>query len=306
MAIDTNSGTPKKRINANGSSQTPLLWLLPLLLAGCIGAQPPVTKVATPPIKKSEPWEKSFQSLSETLYKTNKDHRTGLAELGRRVAQQENQIHMLRGELEVVRHENQTLKENQANLKKVSTTTQPYLTATNQRQPDQASLLIAPTLNNNPARGGTSVVVDTPMVAHKAPAPITEQDLPPKEMYKSAFLMLSGAQYPNALTTFTRFLKKYPDDPLADNAQYWIGEVHYVQHRYLEALKAFNEVLRRWQASDKVPGSLLKIGFSFQGLGDIANARDSLTRLITDYPANSTEVKMAKKRLREIDKMTKP
>ncbi|MBF0109811.1 MAG: tol-pal system protein YbgF [Magnetococcales bacterium] len=121
-----------------------------------------------------------------------------------------------------------------------------------------------------------------------------------KQAYEEAFLLLKGGRYDESLAVFKNFMEWFPNDPLADNAQYWIGELYYVQRKFPDALMAFNQVLVRWPNSGKVPASLLKIGFAFFELGDMENARNSLTRLISDFP-ESPAVSMAKQRLEMIE-----
>ena len=121
----------------------------------------------------------------------------------------------------------------------------------------------------------------------------------PQQVYDAAFLLLKGGQYNASREGFEKFLEKFPEDTLADHAQYWIGELYSVQKQYREALVAFNQVLTRWPTSAKVPPSLLKIGFAFYELGDMANARASLTKLVNDYP-DSSAVAMARQRLQDI------
>ena len=72
-----------------------------------------------------------------------------------------------------------------------------------------------------------------------------------------------------------------------------------MQKQYRAALAAFGRVLTRWPNSPKVPPSLLKIGFAFYELGDMKNARASLTKLLNLYP-NSSAVSMARHRLQDI------
>lgn len=132
------------------------------------------------------------------------------------------------------------------------------------------------------------------------PAPPPAQPLTPEKSYDEAFVLLKSGQYDKALPAFESFVRQNTQHDLADNGQYWIGEMHYVQRRFTEALVAFNKVLVDWPASDKVPASLLKIGFSFYELEDLPNAKSSLERLIKEYPESSA-VTPARQRLKLIN-----
>jgi len=52
------------------------------------------------------------------------------------------------------------------------------------------------------------------------------KNLPQRE-YKKAYGEYLEYRYDKALTLFQDFLQRYPNHDLADNAQYWIGEIYY-------------------------------------------------------------------------------
>ncbi|MBL8642785.1 MAG: tetratricopeptide repeat protein, partial [Rhodospirillaceae bacterium] len=57
----------------------------------------------------------------------------------------------------------------------------------------------------------------------------------PKAQYDYAFDFLKRQDYASAETAFREFLKRAPKDPLAGNAQYWLGETYYVRGDYQKA-----------------------------------------------------------------------
>ena len=98
---------------------------------------------------------------------------------------------------------------------------------------------------------------------------------------------------------FARFLKKYPNDPLAPNAQYWLGEANYVSQKNAEAQKAFELVVSRYPDSTKAPGALFKIGRLQQAAGNNGAARASFERVLQDYP-DSPAAGLARQRLGQL------
>ncbi len=66
---------------------------------------------------------------------------------------------------------------------------------------------------------------------------------------------------------FEEFLRLFPGDRLAADAQYWLGESLYVQRRYKPAAQAFLKVIQSHQDSAKVPNSLLKLAMTLEQLG---------------------------------------
>jgi len=84
---------------------------------------------------------------------------------------------------------------------------------------------------------------------------------------------------------------------MADNAQFWIGEIYYNQKWYEKAILEYQKVIENYPNGNKVQSALLKQGFSFFNLGDKANARLIFTELIKKYP-KSNEAEIAKKKLK--------
>lgn len=119
--------------------------------------------------------------------------------------------------------------------------------------------------------------------------------------YDQAFKLLRGAQYDKAIAAFEQFLKKYPDGPLSDNAQYWLGEANYVIRRFPEALKDFQQVVSRYPDSPKVPDAELKAGFTHYELDQWDEARKALTEVTNKYP-DTTAAKLAQNRLQRMKK----
>ena len=61
----------------------------------------------------------------------------------------------------------------------------------------------------------------------------------PKELYETAYGYLLQSDYGAAEVAFEEFLRRYPGDRQAADAQYWYGETLYVQRRYKPAAQAF-------------------------------------------------------------------
>jgi len=134
------------------------------------------------------------------------------------------------------------------------------------------------------------------------PAPVSSGNRSKiKAEYQAAYDLLSPQQrrYDDAARAFARFLKKYPNDPLAPNAQYWLGEANYVSQNNAEALAAFELVISRYPDSTKAPGALFKIGRLQQAGGNGAAARASFERVLKDYP-DSPAAGLARQRLKQL------
>ncbi len=88
----------------------------------------------------------------------------------------------------------------------------------------------------------------------------------------------------------------FPDSGLADNAQYWLAETHYVSQKYPQALPEFQALLKRYPDSRKIPDTLLKVGYCHYELEDWGAARAALSTVAADYP-ETTAARLANQRL---------
>jgi len=118
-------------------------------------------------------------------------------------------------------------------------------------------------------------------------------------VYSQAFDALKAGSYSVAITGFKDFLGNYPASPLADNAQYWLGEAYYVNKDYDSAAAAFRAVLKKWPDSRKAPDALLKLGYTQAAQKQYAAARATLDEVTRKYPG-SDAARLATERLRRI------
>ncbi|MGH8612772.1 MAG: tol-pal system protein YbgF [Gammaproteobacteria bacterium] len=120
-----------------------------------------------------------------------------------------------------------------------------------------------------------------------------------KQTYQQAFGLLKAGQYDNAIAGFIGFLAQYPNSAYADNAQYWVGEAYYVTRKFDPAIMEYSKLMQTYPDSPKVPHALLKIAYSYDELGQKADAKAKLQELIKSYP-NSTAAKLAQERLQRL------
>lgn len=118
--------------------------------------------------------------------------------------------------------------------------------------------------------------------------------------YQAAFDLLKDGKYNEAIAGFRQFLTTFPTSALADNAQYWLGEAHYVNKQYPDALRDFRTVLEKYPDSRKTPDALLKIGFCNYELKNWAEARSSLTQVVQRF-GDTTAARLASQRIAKMD-----
>ncbi|MBX6324144.1 MAG: tol-pal system protein YbgF, partial [Rhodospirillaceae bacterium] len=139
-----------------------------------------------------------------------------------------------------------------------------------------------PGLAPGPRTLGTLEV--NPNTGEPLPAPVDATADTPEAQYQAAFGLLRAAKYAEAEAAFKRFLQRYPDGPLAGNAQYWIGETYYVRGDYQQAAVAFAEGYQRYPNSSKAADNLLKLGMSLNELGRKQDACAAFDQLQAQFP----------------------
>jgi tol-pal system protein YbgF len=128
-------------------------------------------------------------------------------------------------------------------------------------------------------------------VATAALAPASDTSNDPKQLYETAYGYLLQRDYGAAETAFDAFLAKFPNDSLSGNAQYWLGETHFVRGQYKAAASAFLKGYQSYGSGPKAPDSLLKLAMSLDRLGQKDAACASFGELLTKFPTASLSVK---------------
>ena len=126
-------------------------------------------------------------------------------------------------------------------------------------------------------------------------AVISAYELPPgtpKSQYEYAVsLMLKQQNFSRAEKALMAFLEKHPQDDLASNAQYWLGETYYVRKNYQDAAFAFAEGYQRYPKSRKAPDSLVKLGMSLSRMNKREEACTAFSRFLSKYPKATDRLK---------------
>lgn len=125
-----------------------------------------------------------------------------------------------------------------------------------------------------------------------APPPPQTAALPPQEQYDKAYSLLLKAQdFAAAETAFKAFIAAHPDDPLADNAHYWLAETYFVRGEFQQAAYAFADSYQKFPRGNKAPDSLLKLGMSLAKLDKLTEACTAFSRVNENFPQASATLK---------------
>lgn len=103
-------------------------------------------------------------------------------------------------------------------------------------------------------------------------------------IYQQGLEALRASNFVVAEENFNQVLKKFPNDKLAGNAQYWLGETYYVRKDYGRAAIAFAKGYQGYSNNPKAADSLLKLGMSMQELGKKEEACTAFKSLKSEFP----------------------
>lgn len=133
-----------------------------------------------------------------------------------------------------------------------------------------------------------------------APQPAAaEMQAPPADvLYRNALSDYNGGKYELAMQEFTDYLKFYPNDELAGNAQFYVADIHYRQNNFEQAILEYDKVLEQYPGSNKTAAAQLKKGFALLELGRRDAGVRELNNLVARFP-QSPEATQARERLKK-------
>ncbi|MFQ5877825.1 MAG: tol-pal system protein YbgF [Acidobacteriota bacterium] len=120
-----------------------------------------------------------------------------------------------------------------------------------------------------------------------------------EDLYRQGYADYTKGNYALALQELGEFVERFPDSPLADDAQYLIGEVHFSQRQYPEAVEAFDHLIDTYRDGDKTGPAYLKKGLALLEMNRTADAVIQLQHVISAYP-KSEEARIARDRLQAL------
>jgi len=156
--------------------------------------------------------------------------------------------------------------------------------------PSQAGTLVAPPAAAPNSGGQTAAARPGAAPAATSGGPGTLPSGSAQDQYNYAFGLLRQADYPGAEEALRSFVQRYPNDALAGNAEYWLGETYYVRKDYNNAAATFAEGYRKYPQSGKAADNLLKLGMSLGNVGQKKEACLTFSQLAHDFPKASGNI----------------
>ena len=146
----------------------------------------------------------------------------------------------------------------------------------------QGSMLPPPPSRNLSGTGAVAAV-----------APAAEQ---PKDYYDLGYGYVMRKDYALAEQTFDAFLKKFPNDRRAPDAQFWLGESLFQRQRYDQAAQSFLDMSTKHGQHARAPDALLRLGQSLAALKQKEMACATFAEIGRKYPKASNNVKQGVER----------
>ena len=120
-----------------------------------------------------------------------------------------------------------------------------------------------------------------------------------EQLFAAAYSDYSRGNYDLAISEFKQYVEIYPGSELADNAQYWVGEILYAQKKLPEAVAAFEKVKEVNSSGDKTAVALYKRGLILLEMTRKEDAVAQFHAIFKEYP-KTKEGELATQQLQQL------
>ena len=103
------------------------------------------------------------------------------------------------------------------------------------------------------------------------------------EKYIEALADYQNAEWDKSLSGFGFLIHSDANHDLADNCQYWIGEIYYALSDYKRSIREFDKVFS-FSGTNKDDDAQFKIGLCYMNIGQIDKAIIEFNELLDSYP----------------------
>ncbi len=151
--------------------------------------------------------------------------------------------------------------------------------------------------------GAVDALPDAPPAAVAAPAPPQAASAPPSATpppaasaepaeqarlaYRAAYQKVKDREFDDAKVSLLAFVSDYPDSRYVPNAQFWLGELYYLDSDLEKSQQAFAVLVHRYPDHRKVADAKFKLGKVYHQLGDTQQARAMLESVINEHPGST-------------------
>ncbi len=190
--------------------------------------------------------------------------RNGQLELANQNQQLRDEVARLRGQLEVVLNEVESLKQRQRDF---------YVDLDNRLRQ-----------------------LETVAATQQAQAQAPVDPAAESAEYEAGLNLLKEGKAREALAAFDAFIGKHPASSFLPGAHFWAGNAALQAKEVSSASNHFNTVLGKWPNDAMAPDAMLGLANSQQAMGDARTSQRTLQSLVERYPS-SNAAQTAKQRL---------
>ena len=133
------------------------------------------------------------------------------------------------------------------------------------------------------------------------PPPPAVAGVQPQRLFDSSYGDYTAGNYSLAVQGFESFLRSFPKNLRAHEAQLYVAESLAYDKKDSDAVVAYDRVISNYPGSASVPTAYYKRGLALQRLGDNARARESFEAVLKQFP-DSTQASLAKQRMDGLDR----
>ena len=152
--------------------------------------------------------------------------------------------------------------------------------------------------SNENVRAGGPNSLKSPAVSERRtlqPAVLSEQQL-----YQMAYDSVINSNFERSIAEFDQYMSVYPTGRFVTNAHYWKGQAYLYLDRYAEAKDSYEIILNRYEDSAKLADAMYGLGLSYQGLGNITQAKQLMNEIKRRFP-NTGVANLADTKLLQLD-----
>jgi TolA-binding protein len=124
----------------------------------------------------------------------------------------------------------------------------------------------------------------------------------PQQMWDLAFVDYTAGQYDLAVWGYESFIRSFPKDERADNAQVYIATAYLQLGNNQKALEAADGAIRNYPGGDALPEAYYRKGIALQNLRQLDGARQAYEYIIKAFPDHHAAI-LARQAL---DKLKQP
>ena len=219
--------------------------------------------------------------------------------LPQQLADLQNQVQQLQGQMQVQAHDLKLLNEQQRSFYQDldqrlghAKAAPPLASGT----PGTAEVAVGSGDKSVPSSIVHPAVVNTPAVVGASFQPDKAEET---QHYQNAVALLGQKKYDDAKGLFQQYLLDYQKGSFVANAHYWLGEIYLTKNALKDAMREFTEVVTHFPTSNKIADAQLKLAMIHVTMGERSVGQQEFLTIKKNYPG-STAAQLATIQLQQL------